>query len=65
MPDKAHYRVQALVDNPGKSRRLGERGRQAITARGYLWSKNASRVVRMVSPAAPRQTAVRKAALVR
>jgi glycosyltransferase involved in cell wall biosynthesis len=45
--------LKALVTDPARSRRMGERVKRAITERGFLWEENAARVVRMVKPERP------------
>ncbi len=45
--------LKALVEDPGRARRMGERARRAITERGFLWRENAARVARMIKPEQP------------
>jgi glycosyltransferase involved in cell wall biosynthesis len=40
--------LKALVEDPERARRMGERVRKTITERGFLWTENAARVVRLV-----------------
>jgi glycosyltransferase involved in cell wall biosynthesis len=38
-----------LVDDPQRAKRLGERARGAIDSRGFLWVKNADRVIQLIA----------------
>lgn len=38
------HRLEALIADPQRRERLGQRARQALTERGYLWAGNAQRV---------------------
>lgn len=52
-----------LVDNPEATRRMGMRARSAIDERGYLWIRNAERVIDLVENRKSDRRALRAAPL--
>lgn len=41
--------LKALVNDPARAQRIGQRAKEAITGRGFLWTTNARRVLEIVT----------------